>query len=162
MAYDWADAPLPPIRDDMQLARAEHFDHLKPDSFKSHSGSLEIRNTEFSRITGGLVGVKVFRSMGATVARGIPWHWHELGMHISYVIKGWAVFEFEGVGVVRLEAGTLIHQPPFNRHRELEQSEDFEVIEITLPGTIKNVFMDYDESSKDWTYSDTYKGRNTK
>ena len=58
--------------------------------------------------------------------------------------------------------GTLIHQPPFNRHRELEQSEDFEVIEITLPGTIKNVFMDYDESSKDWTYSDTYKGRNTK
>ena len=142
MAYDWADAPLPPIRDDMQLARAEHFDHLKPDSFKSHSGSLEIRNTEFSRITGGLVGVKVFRSKGATVARGIPWHWHELGMHISYVIKGWAVFEFEGVGVVRLE--------------------DFEVIEITLPGTIKNVFMDYDESSKDWTYSDTYKGRNTK
>jgi mannose-6-phosphate isomerase-like protein (cupin superfamily) len=43
------------------------------------------------------------------------------------------------VGEVRLEAGSCVHQPPGIRHRELEHSEDLELIEIVLPAEFKTV-----------------------
>jgi quercetin dioxygenase-like cupin family protein len=154
MAYDWPDGPLPPREPNMQLATEECFDHLRPDSFKPLSEGLEVRETSIAKVTGGAVGVKVFRAVPGAKQRGIPWHWHELGCHVSYVTRGWAVYEFEGIpGSVRIEAGCFIYQPPYNRHRELEQSEDFEAMEFTFPGNFNSVIMQYDEESKDWQYS---------
>jgi hypothetical protein len=34
-----------------------------------------------------------------------------------------------------------VHQPPHIRHREIEHSEDFEVLEIVLPGEFKTITM---------------------
>ena len=42
-------------------------------------------------------------------------------------------FWYEGEGEVLLKAGSCAHQPPGIRHRELEHSDDMELIEITLP-----------------------------
>ena len=56
-----------------------------------------------------------------------------------YVLKGWAIFEYEGQGQHRLEAGTCVHQPSGIRHREIAHSEDLELIEIVLPGTFETV-----------------------
>ncbi|MBK7314996.1 cupin domain-containing protein [Candidatus Aalborgicola defluviihabitans] len=50
-----------------------------------------------------------------------------------YVLKGWIEFEYEGQGVVRLEAGSCVHQPPNIRHRELGHSPDIEMLEVVLP-----------------------------
>jgi mannose-6-phosphate isomerase-like protein (cupin superfamily) len=50
-----------------------------------------------------------------------------------YVIRGWIEFDYEGVGVVRAEAGSCVHQPPEIRHKEIAHSDDLELIEITLP-----------------------------
>ena len=35
--------------------------------------------------------------------------------------------------MVRLEAGSCVHQPPHIRHRELGHSEDIEMLEVVLP-----------------------------
>ncbi|NBQ80780.1 MAG: cupin [Betaproteobacteria bacterium] len=63
----------------------------------------------------------------------------EVGFQMVYILKGWVRFEYEGVGEVRLEAGSCVHQPPGIRHRELEHSEDLELIEIVLPAAFKTV-----------------------
>jgi mannose-6-phosphate isomerase-like protein (cupin superfamily) len=49
------------------------------------------------------------------------------------VLKGWVEFEYEGHGVVRLEAGSSVYQPPRIRHRELGHSADLELLEIVMP-----------------------------
>lgn len=61
-------------------------------------------------------------------------HMHKTTFQIVYILKGWIEFEYEGQGVVRLEAGSCVHQPPEIHHRELGHSEDVELLEIVLPG----------------------------
>jgi quercetin dioxygenase-like cupin family protein len=58
---------------------------------------------------------------------------HQTTFQLVYVLKGWIEFEYEGQGVVRLEAGSCVHQPPAIRHRELGHSDDIEMLEVVLP-----------------------------
>ena len=60
-------------------------------------------------------------------------HQHALDFQIVYVLKGWVVFDYEGVGNVRLEAGDCVHQPSGIVHAEIEHSDDLEMLEITSP-----------------------------
>ena len=52
---------------------------------------------------------------------------------------GWIEFEYEGHGVVRLEEGSCVHQPPGIRHREVGHSDDVEMLEVVMPGVFKTV-----------------------
>ena len=61
-------------------------------------------------------------------------HLHDTQFQFVYVLKGWIEFEYEGQGVVRLEAGSSVYQPPMIRHRELGHSADVELLEIVMPG----------------------------
>jgi mannose-6-phosphate isomerase-like protein (cupin superfamily) len=54
-----------------------------------------------------------------------------------YVLKGSAVFEYEGIGRVSMKAGTCFYQPPRIRHREIRHSPDLTMIEFVLPATFK-------------------------
>ena len=56
---------------------------------------------------------------------------------LVYVLKGWIEFEYEGQGIVRLEAGSCVYQPPEIRHREVGHSEDVEMLEVVMPGDFK-------------------------
>jgi quercetin dioxygenase-like cupin family protein len=60
-------------------------------------------------------------------------HIHQTAFQLVYVLKGWIEFEYEGQGVVRLEAGSCVHQPPAIRHRELGHSDDIEMLEVVMP-----------------------------
>ncbi|TMQ03435.1 MAG: cupin domain-containing protein [Deltaproteobacteria bacterium] len=60
-------------------------------------------------------------------------HRHALEFQIVYVLKGWVVFDYEGVGHTRLEAGDCVHQPSGIVHAEIEHSDDLEMLEITSP-----------------------------
>ena len=60
-------------------------------------------------------------------------HRHATTFQLVYILKGWIEFEYEGQGVVRLEAGSCVHQPPHIRHRELGHSDDIEMLEVVLP-----------------------------
>lgn len=61
------------------------------------------------------------------------YHSHALNFQMNYLLKGWARLDFEDIGEVRVEAGDAWYQPPGIKHEVLEYSDDFEVIEITMP-----------------------------
>src|SRR6266700_4980912 len=64
-------------------------------------------------------------------------HLHHTSFQLVYVLKGWIEFEYEGHGIVRLDAGSCVHQPPSIRHREVAHSDDGEMLEIIMPGNFK-------------------------
>jgi len=78
----------------------------------------------------------VIRARPAKAPHG-EWHWHDCDLQFVYVLKGWALFEYEGVGKVRMKAGSCFYQPPRIRHRELEHSRDLEMIEIVSPAAFR-------------------------
>jgi hypothetical protein len=49
---------------------------------------------------------------------------------------------FDGIGEVRFEEGSCMYQEPEIRHRVLEYSEDYTVIEITSPADFETVSIE--------------------
>jgi quercetin dioxygenase-like cupin family protein len=108
--------------------------HTKDARFERGLRSFfEYRDLGIKNATQGKVVALVIRAAGGTEFSSQP-HRHETTFQLVYVLKGWIEFEYEGQGVVRLEAGSCVHQPPGIRHRELGHSEDVEMLEIVLPG----------------------------
>jgi quercetin dioxygenase-like cupin family protein len=61
-------------------------------------------------------------------------HYHRIGFQIIYCLAGSARLVYEDQGdPFRFEAGDLVVQPPLIRHRVLECSDGFEVLEIASP-----------------------------
>ncbi|MBP0444874.1 cupin domain-containing protein [Roseomonas sp. SSH11] len=98
----------------------------------------------------GLRGFFAYRDLGAREATGgghaahiiraVPgegpkpqWHTHDLDFQLVLVLRGWVRFEYEDIGEVLLEVGDSVIQPPGIRHREVEHSEDLEMLEVTSP-----------------------------
>jgi mannose-6-phosphate isomerase-like protein (cupin superfamily) len=75
------------------------------------------------------------------------WHLHECTFQFVYVLNGWARFEYEGEGVRTLRKGDCINQRPMVKHREIEYSDDYEVLEIVAPADFKTVIVDAPESA---------------
>ena len=94
---------------------------------------FEYRDLGIQRATEGRVNAHVIRAAAGAAFSGHP-HLHELDFQMVYVLKGWIEFEYEGHGVVRLEPGSCVYQPPGIRHREVGHSEDIEMLEIVMPG----------------------------
>ena len=90
--------------------------------------------------TGGKVRAHVIRPTGPCEGAG-DLHIHNLDFQMVYVLKGWARVYFEGVGEVRFEAGSCMYQEPGIEHRVLEYSDDYTVIEITIPADFETVSL---------------------
>jgi quercetin dioxygenase-like cupin family protein len=93
---------------------------------------FEYRDLGIARATGGRVVAHVIRAAAGADFAGRP-HLHDTQFQFVYVLRGWVEFEYEGQGVVRLEAGSSVYQPPRIRHRELGHSADLELLEIVMP-----------------------------
>ena len=107
-----------------------------------------------SHFTGGLRAFFEYRDLGvndatqgkysANVIRAVPgrraeptWHIHNLDFQMIYILKGWVTFEYEGQGEVTFRPGSAALQPPRIRHREIQHSDDLELIEITSPAAFE-------------------------
>lgn len=114
--------------------------HAKDAEFKSGGlrSCFEYRDLGIAEATGGRAMAHVVRAKKGAKP-GFGWHKHVLDFQMYYVLKGWIEFEYEGVGRVRSEAGSCVHQPPGIRHAEVGCSEDLELIEITLPAEFETV-----------------------
>src|SRR3954453_16149258 len=112
--------------------------HLKDAKFARRGlrGYFEYRDLGIERATRGKVIAHVIRARPEKAPHG-EWHWHDVDMQFVYVLKGWAVFEYEGVGCVRMTAGTCFYQPPRIRHREIRHSKNLELIECGAPAKFK-------------------------
>ena len=107
--------------------------HARDASFERGLRSFfEYRDLGIKDATAGRVAAHVIRAAAGKDFSSQP-HLHKTSFQLVYVLKGWIEFEYEGQGIVRLEAGSCVHQPPEIRHREVGHSEDIEMLEIVLP-----------------------------
>ena len=105
--------------------------HAKDAEFERGLRSFyQYRDLGIKKATDGRVDAHVIRAAAGKEFSSQP-HRHGTSFQLVYVLKGW--IEFEGQGVVRLEAGSCVHQPPDIRHRELGHSDDIEMLEVVLP-----------------------------
>ena len=99
-------------------------------------GYFEYRDLGIQRATRGKVVAHVIRARPAKAPHG-EWHLHDCAMQFVYVLKGWVLFEYEGVGRVLMKAGSCFYQPPRIRHRELKHSRNLEMIEFVSPAAFR-------------------------
>lgn len=102
---------------------------------------FEYRDLGIRAATAGRVVAHVIRPAAGAAFSGQP-HLHRTAFQLVYVLRGWIEFEYEGQGVVLLQAGSCVHQPPGIRHRELGHSEDLEMLEVVMPADFDTVEVD--------------------
>lgn len=107
---------------------------------KPNRDFLEYRDLGSGDATGGKVGATIARAIKKYEAGGgTSRHVHEIDFHLIYILKGWLRTEFEGVGEIVMQAGDSITVPGGVRQTHIEYSEDYEVLQITLPADVKTV-----------------------
>ena len=104
-------------------------------------GHFAYRDLGMADATGGKVLAQVIRATESCEEPGDR-HVHELDFHMVYMLKGWARMRFDGVGEVRVEAGSCWYQEPGITHSVIEYSDDFELLEITVPADFETVSLD--------------------
>jgi mannose-6-phosphate isomerase-like protein (cupin superfamily) len=97
---------------------------------------FEYRDLGIKRATRGKVVAHVIRARPGRAPHG-EWHAHDCKIQFVYVLKGWVLFEYEGVGKVKMRAGACFYQPPNIRHREIRHSADLELLEVVAPASFK-------------------------
>jgi quercetin dioxygenase-like cupin family protein len=97
---------------------------------------FEYRDLGIKRATRGQVVAHVIRARPGKAPHG-EWHAHDCKVQFVYVLKGWVLFEYEGVGTVKMKAGSCFYQPPKILHRELAHSRDLEMIEVVSPAKFR-------------------------
>ena len=103
---------------------------------------FEYRDLGIRQATDGRVVAHVIRAAAGGGDFSSQPHLHRTSFQLVYVLRGWIEFEYEGQGVVRLQAGSCVHQPPGIRHRELGHSDDVELLEIVMPGDFSTELVD--------------------
>jgi quercetin dioxygenase-like cupin family protein len=63
---------------------------------------------------------------------GTGHHMHTADMHVVYMVRGWAKFDYDGVDTL-VEAGDCVHQRPGIVHSLYDWSDDMEFMEIIAP-----------------------------
>jgi mannose-6-phosphate isomerase-like protein (cupin superfamily) len=101
---------------------------------------------------GGLRSFFVYRDMGVIAATkgklrvqlvraarksceakgGTGLHFHTAEIHVVYMVRGWAKFDYAGVDTL-VEAGDCVHQRPGIVHSLNDWSDDMEFMEIIAP-----------------------------
>jgi len=101
-------------------------------------GFFEYKNLGINEATNGDYGANVIKAIEDKHANG-DWHYHKLNFQMVYILKGWVKFEYKGEGTFTLEKGDVVYQPPEIHHREIEHSDDLELIEITNPAEFDTI-----------------------
>lgn len=112
-----------------------HVSHAAKDGSDFETGLrayFSYRDTCINEATGGAFTAHVIRAVPGKTVKPL-WHYHTVGFQMYYVLQGWIEFEYEDIGVVRVEAGGTAYQPSGVRHRELAHSDDLELLEIISP-----------------------------
>lgn len=92
--------------------------------------------------TEGAVHAHIIRTTAPCPEGGSGLHYHDLEFQMVFMLKGRSRVWFEGHGEVEFEAGDSWIQPPRIKHNVLWYSDDFEVLEITLPAEYETVAVE--------------------
>ncbi len=116
----------------LSFARDPHFIAGRRDFFK-------YRDLGVTEATGGRMRAQVTSAIKSGMTRPTGWHYHICETQLVYMLNGWIDLEFEGRGVVRLEAGDSVMIPGGLIHQEIATSETMELVEISLPAEMGTV-----------------------
>ena len=99
---------------------------------------FQYRDLGVTAATGGKLRAQL-TSARAGMNRPTGWHYHVCEAQFVYMVKGWMELEFDGQGVIRMEPGDSVLIPGGLRHNELCASDDFELIEASIPAAMDTV-----------------------
>ncbi len=103
---------------------------------------FEYRNLATDQASGGSFGANVIRAVPGEHATG-QWHTHGVTFQLVFILKGWVKFEYEDVaGEVLLQPGDCVYQAPGVKHREIDHSDDMELLEVTGPAEFETELVD--------------------
>ncbi len=104
---------------------------------------FEYRDLGFKDSSKGDYVAQIVKANGKEMTDEVQ-HWpvHDCTFQFVMVLNGWAEFEYEGLGVKRIEKGDCINQRPGIAHREIGCSKDFEVLEIVAPANFETRMVD--------------------
>ena|ERR1017187_3234992 len=107
---------------------------------KAARGFLEYRDLGVAEVTQGRFGANVARALHAhRPGQDAPLHYHSLGFHFTYILKGWMRTYMDGVGEVVLHAGDCVSYEGEINQAHVEYSEDYEVLQITMPADFPTI-----------------------
>ena len=119
--------------------------HIAKDNPFKRDGGLaqrayrEYRDLGIAEATDGKVQAQIIRTIEPSPPEGSGLHYHDVDFQMLYVLKGWTQIWLEGEGEFRFEAGDCWIQPPCVRHHVRDFSDDYEVLEVSLPGEYETV-----------------------
>ena len=93
----------------------------------------EYRDLGVAAATDGRIHAQIIRTTKPCPEGGGGAHLHDLEFQMVFVLKGNSRVWFEGQGEVTFETGDSWIQPPGIHHNVLYYSDDYELLEITLP-----------------------------
>jgi quercetin dioxygenase-like cupin family protein len=99
------------------------------------------RNFGIEEASNGYMRVTTFTAKRAMETE-TGWHYHVCGAQLIYIIKGWAEVAFEDGKTRRLSEGAVIFLPGGSRHNEMLTSDDYEALEVVVPGSMDTVPSD--------------------
>ena len=103
-------------------------------------GFFQYRDLGINDATSGDYGANVIKATDGEHSMG-EWHYHKLKFQMVYILKGWVKFEYKGEGSFTFQEGDTVYQPPEIHHREIEHSNDLELIEITSPADFETISL---------------------
>lgn len=99
----------------------------------------EYRDLGIAEATKGAIRAQIIRTTEPCPEGGSGLHYHDLEFQMVFVLKGRSRVWFEGEGEVEFETGDCWIQPPGIRHNVMYYSDDYELLEITLPADYETV-----------------------
>ena len=99
----------------------------------------EYRDLGIGEATDGKVHAHIIRTTKPCPEGGSGQHYHDVDFQMVMVMKGTSTVWFEGQGEVTFEEGDCWIQPPGVKHNVLYYSDDYQVLEITLPQDYETV-----------------------
>ena len=99
----------------------------------------EYRDLSIGEATNGKVHAHIIRTTKPCPEGGSGLHYHDVDFQMVMVMKGTSTVWFEGQGEVTFAEGDCWVQPPGIKHNVLYYSDDYQVLEITLPQDYETV-----------------------
>jgi quercetin dioxygenase-like cupin family protein len=99
----------------------------------------EYRDFGIADMTEGKVHIHMIKTTAPCPKGGSGLHYHDLEFQMVYCLKGSSTVYFEGQGEQHFEEGDCWVQPPCIKHNVLDYSEDYLLMEMTIPAEYETV-----------------------
>ena len=124
-----------------QKMKVGHSSAKKPVMTPGRRDFFSYRDLAIKDASGGQMRGQVMKAQrGMTQPTG--WHYHTCDGQFVYLLNGWVELEFEGGEFLRCEKGDTVFIPGGLKHNELRTSDDFEALEVSVPGELGTVPCD--------------------